>query len=92
MNKMDIEIAVAFAKKAEERARRVLSENKPRAQWNWWNSGKLMNADEVIPWQTRSEHLDSLTRELDEDPSIVKARDLCEYAAKIQNIYAFRDI
>jgi len=55
---MDIETALRTLMNCSEFDLKQITElGRPHENWNWWNSGRLMNVDEVHRWENDCERL-----------------------------------
>jgi hypothetical protein len=61
--KQEMEDVISFAAEALGRIR----ENRPKPEWNWWNSGALLNGDKINQWEEDCRSLDT---------SVTKSREL----------------
>lgn len=85
-----VEEACELAIRTAESVLEMLAKNKPEPQWNWWNSGKLMNANRMNNWYFTKLKLERHIKEVRENPSYFNAKSLVHTACDISDIYRRR--
>ena len=68
----------------------LLKENRPKPQWNWWSSGKLMNPEQMNNWYFTELKLERHIKNVRENPSYFNARSLVHTSCDISEIYRRR--
>jgi len=78
---------VALVMQAARNGLDELKERKPAPQWNWWNSGTLINRSEISSWERVSSRLqqdyDSLNQKIQE-----ASEESTKYFEEAGNLFA----